>query len=183
MIRTKRRENRFLLFFVSFLVLAVTAGVAWVAIGGGGPGGQDGDGDKDQVASSEPDVEWITRVVRVSVLQRLIQENGSEEVMGNAHYPSEERLQEGGVLVGESSDQRVQVDRGQWNLGFDVGITSGAMDGALADFMRTNTVTWCGGERPADDFVESYIRSHEGQYRDVAEYEASIEDYVDCGSG
>src|SRR5699024_4579010 len=99
----------------------------------------------DQVASSGPGVEWITRVVRVSVLQRLIQENGSEEVIENAHHTAEERLQEGGVLVGESSDQRVQVDRDQWKTGLGANeITTGAMDGALADLMRTNTVTWCG---------------------------------------
>ena len=138
------------------------------------------------MASSEPDIEWITRMVRVSVLERLIQENGSEEVMGNAHHTAEERLQEGGVLVGESSNQRVQVDHEEWNFGEGLSVDDihpGWVDSALAEVMRTNNVTWCGSGRPADDFVESYIRSHDGEYRDVVEYEASIEDYVDCGSG
>src|SRR5690625_5149854 len=168
-------RRRFLIRSVSLLVLVVAAGVAWVVMSGGDSDGQSGGGDKGQVASSEPDIEWITRMVRVSVLERLIQENGSEEVMGNAHHTAEERLQEGGVLVGESSNQRVQVDHEEWNFGEGLSVDDihpGWVDSALAEVMRTNNVTWCGSGRPADDFVESYIRSHDGEYREVVEYEA-----------
>lgn len=187
MIRTKMRNKRFLLFFVSFLVLAVTVGVAWVAIGGGGPGGQDGDGDEDQVASGGPGAEWVIRISRVLTLERMLDENDPQEVIDNADPTAEERLQVAGILIGEGPDLRVQNDRHEWNFGEGPGVDDihpRLVDSALTEVMRTNSIMWCdSGELPADTFVASYIRAYEGSYESPEQYEASIEDYVDCGTG
>ncbi|QKW31736.1 hypothetical protein HUT17_01195 [Nocardiopsis flavescens] len=139
-------------------------------------------------ASRGPHAEWVQRTVRAFTLERMFVEQDPDPVTPHAGDRPREVLAEAGVLVEDGEGARVETDPDLWSSSLGEGLSGDGpllqeVDQALADFLRENTVTWCGPEVSGDTFVDSYPGSGGDSFDTHEEYEADIADYVDCGDG
>ncbi|WP_047871858.1 hypothetical protein [Nocardiopsis sp. RV163] len=123
---------------------------------------------------------WVEREAMVLTLDRMLAENGPEEVVADIGG-SRDRLLDSGVLQQTEDGYAVEPDKGAWRTeGVD---GTARIDDALIDAMEANEVTWCGDPVNGDDFVDAYMDEFWETLDSHEEYTASIADYVDCGDG
>ncbi|CAL9431069.1 MULTISPECIES: hypothetical protein [Nocardiopsis] len=123
---------------------------------------------------------WVEREAMVLTLDRMLAENGPEEVVADIGG-SRDRLLESGVLQQTGDGYAVEPDKDAWRAeGVD---GTARIDDALIDAMEANEVTWCGEPVNGDEFVDAYMDEHWETLDTQEEYTASVTDYVDCGDG
>ncbi len=123
---------------------------------------------------------WVEREAMVLTLDRMLTENGPEEVVADIGG-SRDRLLDSGVLQQTEDGYAVELDKDTWRTeGVD---GTARIDDALIDAMEANEVTWCGDPVNGDEFVDAYMEEHWETLDSQEEYTASIADYVDCGDG
>lgn len=120
-------------------------------------------------------------------LERMFAEHDPTEIVANASDRTKNDLLEGGVLVEEDDRYRLETDPATWTvtggLGGEGGVLLSHVNNAMNALLWENDVTWCGYEVVGREFVSSYVGSHRDAYDTQQEYEESIADYVDCGTG
>ena len=126
--------------------------------------------------------DWVHRAVRLAVLDRMILEQGEDEVLGSSREDYEV-LVEHGILEEEQDGYRVEQDPGKWSPWEEVWSDVDSIDDTLAEILESNTIDWCGKEENAFDFARSYKDGFSGEFDSQEEYRESIADYVDCGDG
>lgn len=124
---------------------------------------------------------WVEREVRVRTLDRMLTENDPDEVVANIDDESMERLSDVGVVIQDGGGYRVILDEGEWRS--HAVPTLNQLDQALANAMHPNEVTWCGETVDGEEFVDAYTDEFRDALDTYEEYEQSIADYVDCGTG
>ncbi|MCK9872103.1 hypothetical protein MRI28_21085 [Nocardiopsis dassonvillei] len=123
---------------------------------------------------------WVEREAMMLTLDRMLTENGPEEVVADIGG-SRDRLLDSGVLQQTEDGYAVELDKDTWRTeGVD---GTARIDDALIDAMEANEVTWCGGPVNGDEFVDAYMEEHWETLDSQEEYTASVADYVDCGDG
>ncbi|MCP3015468.1 hypothetical protein NGM33_19270 [Nocardiopsis dassonvillei] len=123
---------------------------------------------------------WVEREAMVRTLDRMLTENGSEEVVADIGG-SRDRLLDSGVLQQTEDGYAVELDKDAWSTeGVD---GTARVDDALIDAMYSNEVTWCGEPVGGEEFVDAYMDEHWETLDTQEEYAASVADYVDCGDG
>ncbi len=154
--------------------LALTAGLVLSGCSASDPEPEPESGlPEDYVAA-----QWIEREVRVHTLARMLDEEGSAEVIENTGG-TREHLLDWGVVVEEEDGYAVELDKDAW----DDNIHLAKVDGALGNAMNRNDVTWCGETVTGEDFVDVYMDEHQDSFDTQDEYTASVVDYVGCGTG
>lgn len=143
------------------------------------------DADPDSESDTEAEattpfipVFWLEREVRVHTLVRMFAEGDSNEVIANTG-PTRDALFDAGVVREEGDGYVVELDKDTW----DTSLNLGRIDGALGSAMRRNEVTWCGDAVEGEEFVEDYMDEFWQTLDTFDAYEASVIDYVDCGTG
>ncbi|MEU5857635.1 hypothetical protein ABZ799_20090 [Nocardiopsis dassonvillei] len=123
---------------------------------------------------------WVEREAMVRTLDRMLTENGPEEVVADIGG-SRDRLLDSGILRQTEDGYTVELDKDAWSTeGVD---GTARIDDALIDAMEANEVTWCGEPVSGDEFVDAYMDEFWETLDTHEEYTASITDYVDCGDG
>ena len=128
----------------------------------------------------------LRQEVQLRLLAGMVREQDSEQVLETVDEEDRSLLVEAGILVGETPDQRVETDRSQWQSEkFDTegGIDSREVVSIVSQLVGTNEVTWCNAPRTGEAVVSSYLDEFGDAFATMEEYRASIDDYVDCGSG
>ncbi|XKK41500.1 hypothetical protein HFP72_15000 [Nocardiopsis sp. ARC36] len=123
---------------------------------------------------------WVEREVRVRTLDRMMTEGDPQEVADNTGDLVERLFATGIVQEGEDG-YRVELDKDEWTP--EAVTLVNRLDSALAAAMEGNEVAWCGEPMAGDEFVEGYTDEFWEAYETAEEYEESITDYVDCGTG
>ncbi|WP_232238588.1 hypothetical protein [Nocardiopsis dassonvillei] len=123
---------------------------------------------------------WVEREARVHTLNRMLAEGDPDEVVEDIG-DKRSRLFETGILREAENGYAVELDKDEWRT--QEVHNSGQIDGALADAMYFNEVTWCGEPVGGEDFVHAYMDEFWETLDTPEEYTASIIDYVDCGDG
>ncbi|MFL1429385.1 MULTISPECIES: hypothetical protein [unclassified Nocardiopsis] len=126
--------------------------------------------------------DWVLRTVRLAVLDRMVHEQGADEVFGSVG-DGHEVLVEHGILVSEQGGYRVEQDPVEWSPWGEIRSDVDSIDDALAEILESNVVGWCGKEENAFDFARAYKDRFSGEFDSQEEYRDSIADYVDCGDG
>ncbi|ASU56259.1 hypothetical protein [Nocardiopsis dassonvillei] len=123
---------------------------------------------------------WVEREAMVRTLDRMLTENGPEEVVADIGG-SRDRLLDSGILRQTEDGYTVELDKDAWSTeGVD---GTARIDDALIDAMEANEVTWCGEPVSGDEFVDAYMDEFWETLDTHEEYTASITDYVDCEDG
>ncbi|WP_435105215.1 hypothetical protein [Nocardiopsis synnemataformans] len=132
-------------------------------------------------------MERMTLVANVATFERMMKEGDPDDIFSSAaNEESEGVLLNTGVISTDGGNYRVETDITEWN------VTSGpvtaetsmtAVESSLGDILNHNNVTWCGTSIRGDKFVMDYFDRYEDSFATREEYVASIEDYVDCGTG
>ena len=157
-----------------FLSIAVSASLALT----GCSASQSETGPDTDDTSEHISAFWVERQVRVLTLDRMFTEGDSGEVVENIG-DERDRLFESRVVQEEGDGYTVELDEDEW----DTTINLSRIDSALNDAMYHNEVTWCGDVVTGEEFVDAYIDEYEGTLNAHDAYEASVTDYVDCGTG
>ncbi|NYH52441.1 hypothetical protein HNR06_002030 [Nocardiopsis arvandica] len=123
---------------------------------------------------------WVKREVMLHVLDRMLVENDTEEVVDNI-TGSRDKLFEARVLQETEDGYTVEFDKDAWTTD-EVGHI-GRVDAALVDATDFNEVTWCGETVTGEEFVDAYMDEFWDTLDTNEKYTASITDYVDCGDG
>lgn len=123
---------------------------------------------------------WVEREAMVLTLDRMLTENGPEEVVADIGG-SRDRLLDSGVLRQTEDGYAVELDKDAWRTEEVDG--TARVDDALIDAMEANEVTWCGEPVNGGDFVDAYMEEFWETLGSQEEYTASIADYVDCEDG
>ena len=123
---------------------------------------------------------WVEREVQVLTLDRMMSEGDPQMVVDNTGDLSERLFATHIIQEGEDG-YRVELNKDEWTPEAVTSINH--MDSALTAAMSGNEVTWCGEPIAGDDFVEGYTDRFWEAYDARSEYEESITDYVDCGTG
>ncbi|MBQ1083478.1 hypothetical protein [Nocardiopsis sp. B62] len=137
-----------------------------------------GAGAEPEVTTPHVSVFWVEREVRMRTLDRMFTEGDSDAVIANTGR-TRDVLFDAGVVHEEGDGYRVELDTDTW----DTSLNLSRIDGALGNAMRQNEVTWCGDAVEAEDFVEDYMGEFWETLDTFDAYEASVIDYVDCGTG
>ncbi len=122
----------------------------------------------------------------ILTLERMFVEEESPEIIANASDRTRESLLEGGALIEEDNQYRLETDPAKWTVAEglgDDGLLPRHVDNAMNALLWENEVTWCDHRMIGRDFVSSYIELYNGKFDTREEYEKSIADYVDCGTG
>ncbi|MFI6578089.1 hypothetical protein ACIBFB_20050 [Nocardiopsis sp. NPDC050513] len=142
------------------------------------------------VPSSDPDsgesaeyvsISWVKREVRVQTLSRMITENDPDEVVSNIDDESRESLSQVRIIRQDSEGYYVELDEEEWRT--DAVPNLSFLDQALANAIYPNEVTWCEEAVNGEEFVDTYTDEFRDSFDTHDEYEESIADYVDCGTG
>lgn len=123
---------------------------------------------------------WVEREIRVRTLDRMLVENDQEEVLENS-TGSQEILFDTRILQETEDGYVVELDKDEWRD--EEVLHLGELDGALANAVDFNEVTWCGETVTGEEFVDAYMEEFWETLDNHEEYTASIADYVDCGDG
>ena len=130
------------------------------------------------------DAEWVTRTARIAVLDRMVEEYGSEEALSGAGEEGIEALVENGILVSTEEGFRVEQDpEDGWAPWEEFAYDLNLIDDTLDRLLRENIVGWCGDEVSGEVFVDDYKDRFVDTFDSQEEYRESIADYVDCGDG
>ncbi|WP_304452336.1 hypothetical protein [Nocardiopsis sp. YSL2] len=156
----------------------------------GDPGGTEELGDSEDRATPDPEESaspeyvsffWIERGVRVHTLDRMMTEGTPEEVLDNIDDTSRERLLDTRVIQEVDDGYRVELNEDEWDP--EAVTFLNVLDSALEAAMSHNEVTWCGEPVTGEEFIEGYTDEFREAFDSHEEYEESIADYVDCGTG
>ncbi|MCY9786319.1 hypothetical protein KIK06_20710 [Nocardiopsis sp. EMB25] len=123
---------------------------------------------------------WVEREVMVHTLDRMFTEGDPDQVVENIG-DKRDRLFDTAIVREDEDGYAVELDNDEWNT--EAVHNSGQIDGALADAMYNNEVTWCGEPVNGEEFVDAYMDEHWETLDTPEAYEASVVDYVDCGDG
>ncbi|MFD3684047.1 hypothetical protein ACFWTE_04375 [Nocardiopsis sp. NPDC058631] len=123
---------------------------------------------------------WVEREVRVRALDRMMTEGDPQEVVDNTG-DLVERLFATGIIQEGENGYRVELDKDEWTP--EAVTFVNRLDSGLAAAMKGNEVTWCGDPLPGDEFVRGYTDEFWEAYDTAEEYEESVANYVDCGTG
>ncbi|NYH52440.1 hypothetical protein HNR06_002029 [Nocardiopsis arvandica] len=123
---------------------------------------------------------WVEREVMVRTLGRMLTEGDPDQVVENIG-DKRDRLLDARILQETDAGYTVELDHDEWRT--EAVHNSGQIDGALADAMYFNEVTWCGETVTGEEFVDAYMDEFWDTLDTNEEYTASITDYVDCGDG
>ncbi|MEU0488667.1 hypothetical protein ABZ249_05515 [Nocardiopsis sp. NPDC006139] len=130
------------------------------------------------------DAEWVTRTARIAVLDRMVEEYGSEEILSGAGEEGIDALVENGILVSMEEGFRVEQDpEDGWAPWEEFAYDLNLIDDTLDRLLRENIVGWCGDEVSGEVFVDDYKDRFVDTFDSQEEYRESIADYVDCGDG
>jgi hypothetical protein len=140
--------------------------------------------EPEQIEYPTPSREWVTRQIRVSTLDRMIQED-PERVLDNSDEFSINQLTEAEILTQEEGSYSIQTDVSEWNTSEQPSENThiNEIDFTITVILENNNVTWCNTSPPGDKFVQEYIDLHRESVGSHEEYRASIADYVNCGTG
>ena len=149
-----------------------------------------GQGQEDFVAKT-----WIRATVEAYVLQEMIERDQNGAVVENIRnfydgyddpiggpFDAYQILLDSGVLIETNSNHEVETDSDKWIRDGGDGVGSGEVRQALSDAITANQVDWCGGSVSGNAFADDYVDANEDLYDTTEEYEASMEDFVNCGS-
>ncbi|WP_285731552.1 hypothetical protein [Nocardiopsis sp. ATB16-24] len=138
----------------------------------------------EQRALESPSNEWILRHTKIFTFERMIHEY-PEQVLDNTGDSGVDQLLKAGVLAKEGDIYKVETSTNKWNTSEDLSSDThiNNIDFTLNVILNNNNVTWCGDSISGKDFVRNYTDLHEGFSASYEEYEKSIADYVDCGTG
>lgn len=165
-----RREGR----APAFLSIAVSAALALTGCSASEPeAGSDAEETSQHISAF-----WVERQVRVLTLDRMFGEGDSTEVVENIG-DERDRLFESGLVREEGDRYTVELDEDEW----DTTMNLSRIDSALNDAMYHNEVTWCEDTVTGEEFVDAYMEEFWGTLDTHDAYEASVADYVDCGTG
>lgn len=117
----------------------------------------------------------------VATLERMFAENGEEEVIKNIEEDSMKMLTDARIIRPTAKGYYVETNEREWRLKTAPSINR--LDQALYNSFYPNEVTWCEENMNGEDFIDSYTREFQQAFDTVEEYEESIADYVDCGTG
>lgn len=124
---------------------------------------------------------WVERQLMVATLERMFAENGEEEVIKNIEEDSMKMLTDARIIRPTAKGYYVETNEREWRLKTAPSINR--LDQALYNSFYPNEVTWCEENMNGEDFIDSYTREFQQAFDTVEEYEESIADYVDCGTG
>lgn len=115
----------------------------------------------------------------------MLREEGPEDVLANGGAEASDVLLNTRVVMIEEESYSVETTRTEWDItrGPGGGDSISAVDSALAFMMKGNDVSWCGEDLSGREFVRNYMGLHEESFETNEQYEESIADYVDCGTG
>lgn len=129
--------------------------------------------------------EWVTLQVLTLTLDRMLEEEDSNEVLANATGEAVDVLLDTGVVLPEQDGHTVETDFASWDATNDPHpkTSFAAVDDSLDNVLNHNEVRWCGEPVRGDEFVMEYLDRHKDTLPTREAYMASITDYVDCGTG
>jgi hypothetical protein len=130
-------------------------------------------------------MEWVTRQTLTLTLDRMLEEEDSNEVLANATGESVDILLATGVVLPEQDGYTVETDFSDWDATNDPHPKTSftAIDDSLDNVLNHNDVRWCGEPIQGDKFVMEYLDRYKNTLPTREAYIASITDYVDCGTG
>ncbi len=140
------------------------------------PPGQEGESSPSYVSFI-----WVERQLMVATLDRMFIENGGEEVMDNIDEDSKKILEDARIIRQGEDGHHVESNENEWWPGTAPSLNQ--LDQALYNSLYPNEITWCEEVVNGEDFVDSYTKKFQQAFDTVEEYELSISDYVDCGTG
>ncbi|WP_285734087.1 hypothetical protein [Nocardiopsis sp. ATB16-24] len=135
----------------------------------------------DKPSSSYVSFIWVERQLMVATLERMFTENGEEEVIKNIEEDSMKMLTDARIIRPKTEGYYVETNEREWRLKTAPSLNQ--LDQALYNSFYPNEVTWCEENMNGEDFIDSYTREFQQAFDTVEEYEESIADYVDCGTG
>lgn len=140
--------------------------------------------EPEQAPLASPSNEWVLRHAKVSTLERMAHEY-PEQVFNETKEFEMNQLLEAGILTKEGELYEVEKNINHWNTSEDPSRDThiNNIDFTLTLILESNEVTWCGDSISGKDFVLDYTNIHEDSFSSYEEYEKSIADYVDCGTG
>ena len=146
----------------------------------------DSESSPEEKIPSRTDGEWVRRHVMIFTLERMFIEENASEIISNTSDRTRKSLLEGGALIEEDNQYRLETDPAEWTVAEglgDDGLLTRHVDNAMNALLWENEVTWCDHGMVGRDFVSSYIELYNGKFDTREEHEKSIADYVDCGTG
>ncbi|MGW5875041.1 hypothetical protein ACWFMI_00610 [Nocardiopsis terrae] len=166
-------------------LLVLVLALFTVSCSGGGEKWTEQSPPSSEVEETFLDLEEVMRQARVQTLQRMLKEEDPKEVLANAGGESSKILLEVNVVLVDGGSYSVETTRTEWDITADLSQKKSisAVDSALDFAMKGNDVNWCGEPVSGHKFVQNYVDLHEGSFEANEQYEESISDYVDCGSG
>ncbi|MET9797375.1 hypothetical protein ACFW3Z_18515 [Nocardiopsis alba] len=146
-------------------------------------------GPKTQgLSSQEPDVdaEQLNQLASAYTVERIFIEQDQEEIIDSTTERQYDDLIEVGALLKGEGEYIFNPDSSSWEAAAtlsDRGVPIARIYNALDAILFANNVTWCGGEIRGTEFVHEYMEEFKEEFDTYEEYEQSIADYVDCGTG
>jgi hypothetical protein len=128
----------------------------------------------------------INQTVSSYTVERMFIENDQDEIIERTTERQYDDLVEVGALIDDGEHYTFEPDPNSWtaaNLLGEPGVPISRVHNAIQAILFANNVTWCGGETRGTEFVYEYVEEFEGKFDTYEEYEQSIADYVDCGTG
>ncbi|MFE1101226.1 hypothetical protein ACFW4K_11945 [Nocardiopsis alba] len=128
----------------------------------------------------------VTNTASAHTAERMFVEQNQDDLIGTLTERQEEDLLEGGVLIDEGDRYTFEPDPDLWTVAAllgEPGVPIARVHNAIHALLFANNVTWCGGEIRGTEFVYEYVDNFDGEFETYEEYEQSISDYVDCGTG
>ncbi|MFB8765456.1 hypothetical protein [Nocardiopsis alba] len=128
----------------------------------------------------------ITNTASALTAERMFVEQNQDGLIETLTERQEEDLLEGGVLIDEGDRYTFEPDPDLWTVAAllgEPGVPIARVHNAIHALLFANNVTWCGGEIRGTEFVHEYMEEFKEEFETYEEYEQSIADYVDCGTG
>ncbi|MEU3023906.1 hypothetical protein ACFW3Z_18530 [Nocardiopsis alba] len=132
------------------------------------------------------DAEQLNQLVSAYTVERIFIEQDQEEIIDSTTERQYDDLVEVGALIEDEGEYIFDPDSTSWEAAAtlsDRGVPIARIYNALDAILFANNVNWCGEEVQGTDFVHEYVHTFDGAFDTYAEYEQSIADYVDCGTG
>lgn len=176
-----KKNMRNLFFFLSFFFLSVQGCSSVGGVGGSVPT------EEPSEEESYVNMERVALVANVATFDRMIIEGNPDEIFSRAADEDvEDKLLNAGVISVDGEIYRVETDISEWDVTSGpvaVETSMAAVESGLGDILNHNDVTWCGTPARGDRFVTAYLDRYRDAFATNEEYMASIDDYVDCGTG
>lgn len=136
---------------------------------------------------------WVSDTTMHKIILRMTEEeDGQLETWSITANPEKEErdvdyLIKVGMLTETDDGFNIASESELDHLPGDPDITPGMLSSAMESILTHNDVRWCGEPERGRDFRDTYLNRYnkydEQPYDTQEEFLASIEDYVDCGTG